>query len=335
MTEELTRREISGEVERAAERIGEYLEATPLLYSQTLSRLSGCRVHLKLENRQPTGSFKLRGAFSKLLWLKQREVNPLVVTASTGNHALAMAFVMQRLGMQGKIFVPAQTAASKLELLAEFRVPVEKIDAKPEVVERQARQWAMRQGGNYVSPYNDKQVLAGQGTLALELLKQYPQLNTVYASVGGGGLVSGIAGCLKFHRPGVEIVGCQPANDAAMFASIEAGKIVAIEARDTLSDGTAGGIDADSLTFASCRDLVDDWQLVAEAAISSALRQLHGAPEWPDSWPLEGAAGVAIAAFLAHVAENPAGREIVVVICGGNIEPRKFQQIVATGAMSS
>jgi len=323
--------DIAREVDSARQRIQSYLTPTPLLYSETLSAKSGLRVHLKLENKHPTGSFKLRGAFSKLTWLRQRKADALVVAASTGNHALALAYALDKLGMQGRLFLPQRTSRAKLDKLECYGVPLEIRDEEAAMVERYARCWARRHGAIYVSPYNDLQVVAGQGTLALEVLEQLPSVTGVYAAVGGGGLVSGIAGYLKCHRLGVSVVGCQPENDAAMFASIEAGQIIDIDARETLSDGTAGGIEPNSFTFAICRHAVTRWQLVSEEAIVNAMRLLYRAPEWPREQPFEGAAGVAIAGLLRDVGRRSpvATEDVVLVICGANIDSHRFEQVLS------
>ncbi len=326
--------DIVGEVEAAALRIRAYVPPSPVLFLNQLSDATGVRVHLKLENAHPTGSFKLRGAFSKLTWLKNQTPDALVVTASTGNHALAMAYALDLLAMQGRLFLPYATDAAKLAELSKFDVPMEMIDSEPAVVERHAREWAEQRGGVYVSPYNDPQVLAGQGTMAAELMRQVPRLSTVYASVGGGGLVSGVAGYLKAQLgPPVQVVGCQPANDAAMFLSIGVGEIVDIDARPTLSDGTAGGIDHDSVTFPACRDLVDRWRLVSEEQIASAMRTIYSASEWHETDLIEGAAGVAVAGFLQDVEEDLLAKDaqVVLVICGGNIGWERFHQVCEGG----
>lgn len=295
---------------------------TPVLQSDALAKSSGADVFLKLENEQHTGSFKYRGALNKLLSLG--ESPPPVIGASTGNHGLAMSMVLRELELEGTIFLPSTTAKHKVNSLRKHDISLafhgeDGIDA-----EQKARQTAEREGGAFISPYNDLQIIAGQGTVGVELLEQIGSLDYLFASVGGGGLISGIALALKTHLPSVTIVGCSPERSNVMQKSIEAGIIVEQPLQPTLSDGTAGGIEADSVTLPLCMELVDDWASATEEEIASAMRLIyreHGIK-------IEGSAAVTVACFLKY-GKCLTGKRVALVICGGNISDEHFDAVLS------
>lgn len=308
----------------AAQRdLGPYIRATPLEPSADLARETGGRVFLKLENLQHTGSFKVRGALNRLLALDEGEKKAGVVTASSGNHGMASAFGMRRLGIEGTIFLPETASPLKVRMLETLGAAVRFHGSDCEATETYARQQADRTGKVYISPYNDPVVVGGQGTIGLEILARLPRVDCVMVAVGGGGLISGIAGAVKALRPQARIVGCLPENSPAMAASVKAGRIVAVPARETLSDGTAGGIEPGAVTFDPCRTLVDDWVLVSEAEIRSAMIRVFD----NHRLVIEGAAGVTVAGFL-KMAPQLAGRTVALVVCGGNIDTAVFKRII-------
>ena len=298
----------------AERRIRPYVRETPLIESPGLSAQSGARIWLKLENLQITGSFKLRGALSKVLTLTEAEKARGVVTASTGNHGAATAYAGRIAGIVPTVFVPHGAAPSKVDRIKSFGARVEVHGDDSGVTERHAREVAERTGQVFVSPYNDWDVMAGQGTIGAELLRQCPDLDAVVVAVGGGGLIGGIAGHLKAHRPSIDVIGCQPVNSAVMAQSVEAGTILDLPSLPTLSDGTAGGVEDDTVTFEYCRTAVDRYDLVDEAAIAEGVRTAFH----EERLVVEGAAGLAIASAL-RVAPEYVGRRLVVVLCGGNI----------------
>lgn len=315
--------EIRSEVEAAERRIRPYIEETPLLHSGPLSEASGCTVYLKLENRLRTGSFKLRGALSKLTALAPEERVRGVVTASSGNHGAAVAYGLRLLGMRGTIFVPEHASPAKVDAIRGYGGEVRRHGDDSVLTEAFARRYAEEGGMVYISPYNDPQVIGGQGTIGVELARQLEQIDAVFVAVGGGGLIAGIAGYLKGIGRTAEIVGCSPEHSAAMLASVRAGQVVDIESLPTLSDGTAGGIEPDTITFVPCRALVDVWVPIPEQEIAAALRMLVAAHEMP----VEGAAAVAVAAFLKEH-RRYTGRNVVLVICGANIDTCTLQQVL-------
>jgi threonine dehydratase len=319
----INRQRLPADIVLAANRIGPNIRETPLDYSPYFSELSGANVYLKLENLQYTGSFKLRGAFNKLLSLTPEQRCAGCVAASSGNHGAAIAYAMKKLGVTGVIFVPEKTSSAKVDAIKRAGGEVRFFGTDGLDTEIHAREFAVEQDMVYLSPYNDADVIAGQGSIGVELAKQLPKIDAVFIAVGGGGLISGIGAFLKSVNPGVEIVSCQPAASAVMTESVKAGEIVELPSDPTLSDGTAGGIEAGSITFDICRDVVDRFVVVTEEQIAHAMR------EFIDSHHmlLEGAAGVAIAGFL-EVAGDFEGKDIVIVICGGNISRVTLKDII-------
>ena len=266
------------------------------------------RVLAKLENTQHTGSFKLRGATAKLKSLSPGERAAGVVTASTGNHGAAVARAGGLLDTAVEVFVSTEADPSKLVAIRSLGATITAIPGDPVLAEVAARDEAARTRRTYVPPYNDATVIAGQGTIGVELTRRMEQPAAVVVSVGGGGLIAGIAATVRHHWPDTRVVGASAANSAAMHHSVAAGSIIDVDHSETLSDGTAGGIEAQSITFEMCRTLVADWILVSEADIAAAMRAYMS--NYPDR--IEGSAGVALAA-LDHI--DVAG-SVVAIICG-------------------
>lgn len=272
-------------------------------------------MYLKLENFQHTGSFKVRGALNKLGSLSPEERERGVVAASSGNHGAAVAFGSNALGMESTVFVPEDASPTKVAAIRRLGAEVRFHGTDAAVAEAHARESALRSGQVYLSPYNDPRVIGGQGTVAAEILRQLGRVDDVFVPVGGGGLVSGIAGYLKATGSGARVTGCQPENSAVMAGSVRRGRIVDTESRPTLSDGTAGGVEPGARTFGLCRELVDGWVLVSEEGIRAAMRLFMETHHMM----IEGAAGVAVAAFLES-AERLRGKNVVLVVCGANID---------------
>jgi len=307
----------------AANRIGAHVRTTPLDYSPALSQMSGANVYLKLENLQHTGSFKLRGAFNKLLSLTAEERKAGGVAASSGNHGAAIAYAMNKLGVSGVIFVPEQTSPTKVDAIKIAGGEVRFFGDDGLDTEMHAREYAQQNGMTYLSPYNDPDVIAGQGTCGVEIAQQLATIDAVFIAVGGGGLISGAGSFLKSVNAEISVVACQPEASAVMTESVKAGKILEIPGKPTLSDGTAGGIEEGAITFEICRDLVDDYQVVTEEQIAAAMRVFIDTHHML----LEGAAGVAIAGFLAS-AEQYADKNVVIIVCGGNISRETLKKVI-------
>jgi threonine dehydratase len=296
---------------------------TPLEHSPALSRLTGCAVYLKCEHLQRTGSFKFRGATNKLRRLGEAARQTGVVTASTGNHGQGVALAGKLAGVPVTVYASVSASALKLDAIAALGAEVVTLDAGALEVELEAARQASRQGKPFVSPYNDADVVAGQGTIGIEIVEQCPEIDAVFASVGGGGLASGIGTAVKRLRPRSRLVGCWPRNAPALYRALEAGQIVEVEEFATISDGTAGGVEPGSITFELCQRLLDDAVLVDEAEIKAAMKLLAQA----ERWMVEGAAGVALAGLLAR-APAYRGQRVAVVLCGRNILLDKFVEAV-------
>ncbi len=307
----------------AQERLRPYIRHTPLEPSTDLACESNGPVFLKLENIQHTGSFKVRGAINRMMTLDDDQKKNGIITASSGNHGLATVFGMNRLGIKGVIYLPESASPLKIQMLENLGATLRFFGSDCEETETHARQQAERTGRVYISPYNDPLVVGGQGTVGLEILERLPRVDCIMVSVGGGGLISGIAGAVKALRKQTRIVGCLPAGSPAMAASVRAGRILDVPTRDTLSDGTAGGIEPGAITFDTCRSLVDDWVLVSEDEIRSAMVRVFD----KHRLVIEGAAGVTVAGFL-KIAAQLAGKTVALVVCGGNIDVGVFKTLI-------
>lgn len=316
-------KKIAYEARRAAERISGVVRETPLVLSSAFSAATGADVYLKLENQQNTGSFKLRGASNCLMNLSAEQRDKGCVAASSGNHGAAVAYAMRKLEMTGVIFVPEQTSTAKVDAIRNYGGDVRFFGSDGLDTERHAREFAAEHGMYYVSPYNDAAVIAGQGTCGIEIDLQLPDIDAVFIAVGGGGLISGVGSVLKERHPAVRIYACQPEASAVMARSVEAGRILDLPSEPTLSDGTAGGVEPDAITFELCRELVDEFVLVSEQQIAAAMRQYIDA----ESQAIEGAAGVAIAGLLNRKSAVE-GMNAAVIICGGNISKETLESVL-------
>lgn len=294
--------------------------------SPVLSELSAGTVFLKLESEQYTGSFKARGALNKVLALSPAARMVGMITASTGNHALGFARALSITGSKGTIYLPENANPVKVEAIRRFNVPLEFFGKSPLEAEMEAKRVAKEKGKIYVSPYNDPYIIAGQGTIGKEITDTIFRLDDVLATVGGGGLMSGLAIWFNGRIPDAKMHACLPANSAEMALSMEKGEVVVLdEPQETLSDGSAGGLEPGSITFDICRQLVKDYVLVSKDEIASAIRWMGKHHQKI----IEGAAGVALAAFLKQP-ERYKDRTVVIVICGSNIDFESLKSIYCT-----
>lgn len=311
-------------IEKAYARIKENTFRTPLLHSRELSRLVQGEIYLKLESEQHTGSFKARGSLNKILSLSKEEQTSGVVTASTGNHGLGFARACEISGAKGIVYLPKKASQSKIDALGYYGVELRFHDGSSLDTELFARAFAEEEGMTWVSPYNDPEIIAGQGTIGLELVEQLGGIDCICATVGGGGLISGIARYVKATDDAIQIIGCQPKNSPEMCLSVENGEITNLpEFIPTLSDGSAGGIEEGSITFPICQDLVDDFLLLSEEDIEEAIRFVAHTHHRI----IEGAAGVSVAAVMKNQ-ERFAGKTTVVIICGGNVDVSVLKEIL-------
>ena len=324
-------RSLPGRIRAAAERLAPHLAETPFEPAPGLApagRAGELEAFLKLECFQATGSFKVRGALNKLLRLRETAgaatLREGVVTASSGNHARAVAWALSRLGGRGLVFLPETVADSKRQALEErYREVVDLRLVGSDAIEAEvaARAEAERSGRPFVSPYNDPDIVAGQGTIGLEMdrARAGEPLEAVLIPVGGGGLAAGIAGWLRHARPGIRLVGCQPLASAVLAASVRAGRILEsgreVPFEPTLADGVAGGVEEDAITLGLCSRLLDDWILVSEEEIAAAMHRIFR----ERFAVVEGSAALPVAA-LPHLA-LPAGRSgtVGLVLSGAGI----------------
>jgi len=314
MTETLSAFDIASSVSAAYERIRDSVRITPVVELSSLNAPHRTRVFAKMENLQSTGSFKLRGATNRVMQLSATERNCGVVTASNGNHGLAVAAAAATVDIEAEVFVSSVVAPERAQRIAELGAKVTRAGKNPLDAELAARSAAEASGRTYIPPYNDPHVIAGQGTVAFELLEQLPQLDAVFITTGGGGLLSGMGAWIKRASPRTAVIGCWPENSRVLYESIRADAILDFPEQPTLSDSTTGGIEPGSITFPLARAVVDRSILVSEEEILAALRWAHREL----NWIIEGAAGVALAAYI-KTAPDWAGGTVAVIICGGNI----------------
>lgn len=283
------------------------------------------KLYLKLENQQPMGAFKLRGAYNKLASLSEEERRRGVIAYSSGNHAQGVAYAGRALGVRSIIVMPANAPKNKLDATAALGAEIVLVGPGSEERRLRAEQLAAEHGYVVVPPYNDEKIIAGQGTVALEILEDLPGVETVLVPVGGGGLIGGIAAAIKLSNPNVKVIGVEPELAADAQASLRAGRIVSFPAQQ-VSQTLADGLRTQSIgeiNFAHIRAYVDDIVSVTETEIREAMRVLSVNPETV----AEPSGAVAAAAFLFRAADLPQARIHVAVISGGNIDPQLLSEL--------
>jgi threonine dehydratase len=311
-------------IETARMRIAGRIAETPLVRSDWLSRKTGQPIALKLETRQKTGSFKLRGAANAILCLSEKDRAKGLVAASTGNHGRAVAHAAREAGVSAVICVSALAPANKVEAIralgAELRIVGRSQDEAQIEVERLVRE----QGLSQIPPFDHPDVIAGQGTIGLEIVEALPEVECVLAPLSGGGLAAGVAAALKAMRPKARVIGVSMARGAAMHASLLAGRPVAVEEVETLADSLGGGVGlSNQYTFSMCRELLDGVVLLDEAEIASGIRHAFSV----EGEVAEGAGAVGIAALL-HDKVKPRG-PTAVLLSGRNIDADLHRDVVA------
>lgn len=306
----------------AYERVRPWVVETPLEPTSGLAGDLSVNVFFKREDLQHTGSFKLRGATNKILSLTPAQKGAGVIAASNGNHGLGVATAAQRAGVDAEVYVSSHVSPGKAERIEKMGAKIRRAGADPLEAELAARKAAAESGKVFISPYNDLEVILGQGTIGVELSRQSEKLDAVYVAVGGGGLIGGIGAYLKYASPETEIVACWPQNSRVLYESIKAGKIVDVAEQPTLSESTAGGLEPGSLTLPICESVIDASVLVSEEEILAAMRKIRDL----SGWLMEGAAAVALAAFLKE-AERYQGKNVAVVICGGNVSQEVLRRV--------
>lgn len=311
-------------IEAAYHRIQPFIYPTPLEYVPQLKE-KGENVWLKLENWQLTGSFKIRGVMNKILSIPEPERRQKkFLAASTGNHAAAFAYTMQHFGLHGKVFLPATVSPAKLKAIQAQGVPYELYGQDSLETEIHTRRQAELEGAILVHPYNDLEIVAGQGTIGYEICQSHPDFDVVLIPVGGGGLAGGIAAYIKSIRPNVTIIGLQPSNSPEMKVSVDKGSILEESiTQPTLSDGTAGGIEPGAITFDLCRTYLDDIILLEENEIAQGIRWAVETQQML----IEGAAGMTIAA-LFKLQDMLKGKKTIGILCGRRISAEKLRWVM-------
>lgn len=313
------------DVLRARRRIGPYVRRTPLIRSAWLSDLSGASVSLKLESLQVSNSFKSRGAFNAVIARLERQggAPTQLVTASAGNHGRALAAAARTFTLPLLVFTPADAPKTKLDAIrregAELRAEARDYDE----AERMAKAYAKQTGAEFISPYNDADVITGAATVAVELFEDDPGIDTLVVPIGGGGLISGVAAVAEAIDPRCDVIGVEAAASCAFHQSVRAGRLVEIVPGATLADGLGGNPDPDTITFAIIQRLVDRIVTVSEGDLSAAIVGLVDA----EHLVAEGA-GAAATAALAGKRVDVSGRRVAVIVSGGNIDRTRLASLL-------
>ena len=314
------------DVQAARERLGRAIYHTPCPVSLTLSKLCGCHTYFKLENLQMTGSFKERGALNRLLQLSDAEKRAGVVAASAGNHAQGVAHHATRLGIRSVIVMPKQTPLIKVSNTRDLGGEVILHGANYDEALALARQLAKEQGFTFVHAFDDDAVIAGQGTIGLELLEEEARFDAVVVPIGGGGLISGLAVAMKTLQPDIRIIGVEPEHAASMRAAMLAGQPTEISIEPTIADGLAVKR-AGTRTLEVVQHYVDEVVSVSEEEIASAILKLLEI----EKTVVEGAGAASLAAVLFHKVSGLEEKNVAIVVCGGNIDPNLLSKIIERG----
>jgi threonine dehydratase len=319
----MTRDVTVDDIESAATRLKGRVARSPIRRSDWLSAAAGADVHLKLEIVQPTSSYKIRGAFNAALQLKARQIPGLrLVTASAGNHGRALAFAARELGLPLTVFIASTAPKAKVDAIREAGAELRPVVDYDEA-ERQAKAHAARGDGLFISPYSHPDVIAGAGTIALELLDDLPALDVIVVPVGGGGLIGGIGIAVKSRSPSTRVVGVEVAASCPFTTSLAAGRLVKITVGPSLADGLTGNLDPETITFDIVREVVDQFVIVEEADLRKALAGIL----IREHLIAEGAAAAGVAAVTGGTLDL-SGRSVAVVLTGANIDAANLVDIL-------
>lgn len=312
-------------IKAAADRIRPSIYESPLVHSQTLSRLTGNAIFLKLENLQMTGSFKERGALNRILTLTDDERSRGVIAASAGNHGQGVAYHAAQRGIPVQIWMPRSTPLIKLTATRAYGADVVLHGANYDEACEAAIEQSVQRNATFVHPFDDDEVIAGQGTLGLELLKQNPALDVILVPIGGGGLIGGVGCAVKGLKPQVEVIGVQTSRLPSMKAALESGGPISLPAQSTLADGIAVRR-AGTRTLSLVREYVDGIVTVDEDDIAEAILMLLES----EKTLAEGAGAIALAAVL-QARTGHTGKNIAVMVSGGNLDVNLLARIIEQG----
>jgi threonine dehydratase len=311
------------DIENARISIRNEVNKTPLVRSSFLSELSSGEVYLKLENLQVTNSFKIRGALNRMMKLTAEEMRRGVIAASSGNHAQAVAIGAEKLKIAATLVVPKTTPKVKIDNIRKHNVELIQHGEMYDYAEQYARKLAEEKGLTFISAYNDPFVVAGQGTVGLEILEELPNVDSIIVPVGGGSIIGGVAVAAKGTRQEIEVLGVQPETAAAIYHSLKAGKIIDVEMRETVADGLSGNIEKGCITFEIIQRYVNEILLYDEETIRRMIRLL-----WEKEKQIaEGSGAITIAPIVVSP-DRFAHKRTVAVITGGNIDNAVFQSIL-------
>ncbi len=311
------------EIEQAARRIAGHVRRTPVDRSQGLSEICGVPVHLKLEHRQITGAFKLRGATNAVLSLPDDARGRGVACASTGNHGRALAHAASALGVRCVVCMSKLVPQNKLDAIAALGAETRIVGRSQDEAQVEVDRLVAEEGFTDIPPFDHRAIVAGQGTIGLEMLEDVPDADTILVPLSGGGLIAGIAAAVKGRKPSMRVIGISMERGAAMQASLAAGRPVAVEELPTLADSLGGGIGlANSWTFEAVRELVDEVVLLTEAEIAAGMRHAY----FQEREIVEGGAAVGIAALLAGKVEQKG--PVVALLSGRNVAMDLHRRVI-------
>jgi len=314
------------DVEAARNRVAETARHTPLEQSHTFSEMTGADVHLKLETFQRTGAFKIRGATNRIATLGEGNREAGVVTASAGNHAQGVALAASRMGVDATVVMPEDAPIAKVDATRSYGAEVELHGVDYDEAERRAHEIEREEDRYYLHAFDDPMVMAGQGTIGLEIVEELPEVDTVVVPIGGGGLISGIATAIKGHEPDARVVGVQAAGASSAAESLASGERVVLDGVDTIADGIATR-SVGERPFEVIRKRVDEVVAVTDDEIAVALALLLERSKTL----VEGAGAVPLAALLSEAFEYEAGETVVPTLCGGNIDLNTLTTVLVRG----
>jgi threonine ammonia-lyase medium form len=310
------------DVRHARAAIAGRVHRTPLVRSTALGRLLDARLWLKAECLQKTGSFKVRGVLNKLAALSEEEKRRGLITISAGNHGQAVAYGAASEGLHCVVVMPAYASPAKVAACRGYGAEVV-VDGDVHQAFEKVHELEKARGLTLLHPYDDLFIIAGQGTIGLEILEDLPGVETVLVPIGGGGLISGIAAALKLSRPGIRVIGVEPEGAPTLSRALERGAPVRLDSVDTIADGLTGPIAGD-LTLAAVQQFVDDVVLVSDAEIGDAMRLILERTKLL----AEPAGAAATAALLAHRVVPPPDSEVVALLSGGNIDRERLKALL-------
>ena len=311
------------QIKEAHKNISPYINYTPLLHSAYLSK--DRKVYLKLESLQITGSFKLRGATNKLLSLDDEKKAKGVIAVSTGNHGKGVAYASKQLGIQSTIFVSSMVPDHRKKAIEDLGAQVKIIGTNSDEADLYAREYSKKNNITLIHPFDDPMVIAGQGTVGLEMLEDFPEVDTVIIPTSGGGLIGGIALAIKLQKPSVKIIAASMKRGPSMYESLKAGRPIDVTEEETLADCLGGSIGLENqYTFKIAQDTIDDFILIDEDKIAEGIKlnfEKH-------KLVTEGAAATGVMVIKDNLSSH-LGSNIISLICGGNIDSELFAKIVS------